>query len=590
VTATARLTKTAKPTIKVKSTVAPTPTVAPEPTMSPFVQGRHVYDNGKILSANSATTAEALAAHIETVGGGRVVIYTAANSSDLPDHTALASDWHVDGMLLEGSGTNYGNLYLGATLQGKLSKGQTSTIDSSPGMQTLESWMLSSLARADAAVSGTNVFDGAGVLDATGRGKAETAAKDLSDKLKAPVYVDISLGGDDPSNAAFFNGAHLSSDFDNALVIALAVSGKEIAGYIDSAGSLFDAYKTGKPWTNDTMSNQTVANGDVQAALLAAIGAVQNGSAFDISPTAGDILPVVIFVVVVVAFSITAPFLWGPWLMRKLTGTTGPIKGGLPSDAIVESITDTGTTVSMPEVGPEAPEYKFGLQVNPPGGAGVPYSVEVKALVPRLYIPMVVPGARVGVLIDPTNPMKLSIDFSRINQAPTSGQGADPGAGMSEAAAILSGAGSIAGTVMENPGGVTVRFDAQGNPVSGVNDMVGAVQSGAMPTIKGKAATILATGTHGTAVITTCQPLGKTVRDLDPSADPSRLDDPIWLFTLDVSLAGMKPFPAMFDHRVPIAKLAQVAPGVHLSVAVDQSNPSQEVAIDWDKSPIGGPY
>ncbi len=139
---------------------------------------------------------------------------------------------------------------------------------------------------------------------------------------------------------------------------------------------------------------------------------------------------------------------------------------------------------------------------------------------------------------------------------------------------------------MENPGGVTVTFDTQGNPISGVNDMVGAVRSGAMPVIKGKAATILATGTHGTAVVTTAQPLGKTVRDYDPNADPSRLNDPMWIFTVEVSLAGRSAFPAMFGHRVPLAKVAQIAPGIKLAVAVDESNPSQDVAIDWDKSPL----
>jgi len=174
------------------------------------------------------------------------------------------------------------------------------------------------------------------------------------------------------------------------------------------------------------------------------------------------------------------------FLMRKMTGIEGPIKNGVPSDAFLEGIADTGTTITSPSVGPDAPVYQFSLQVTPIGGAGATYPVVVKSAVPRLYIPMVLPGIRVGVMIDPTNPQKVSIDFSRINQAPTSGEGADPGAGMSEAAAILSGAGSIAGTVMENPGGVTVRFDAQGNPVSGVNDMVGAVQSGAMPTITSK--------------------------------------------------------------------------------------------------------
>lgn len=272
----------------------------------------------------------------------------------------------------------------------------------------------------------------------------------------------------------------------------------------------------------------------------------------------------IIFVVVVVIFSITAPFLWGPWLIRKLTGTSGPIEGGLPGDAVIETIADTGVTVSMASVGPEAPEYKFGLQVTP-GGGGAPYQVSFKALVPRLYIPIVVPGASIGVLIDPTNPMKVSLDFSRINSAPLTGGGGGAGA----------------------PGGMDINFDASGQPDSGqVAALVGAVHSGALPSIKGSADHILATGTHGTAVITTAQPLGKKVRDINPAADPSRLDDPVWLFTLEVSLAGQAPFPAVFGHRVPIAKVASIGPGVKLAVAVDPSNPSQDVAIDWDKSPI----
>lgn len=54
----------------------------------------------------------------------------------------------------------------------------------------------------------------------------------------------------------------------------------------------------------------------------------------------------------------------------------------------------------------------------------------------------------------------------------------------------------------------------------------------------------------------------------------------------EVTLAGQAPFPAVFGHRVPLAKLASVAPGVKVAVAVDPANPYQEVAIDWDKSPI----
>jgi hypothetical protein len=131
------------------------------------------------------------------------------------------------------------------------------------------------------------------------------------------------------------------------------------------------------------------------------------------------------------------------------------------------------------------------------------------------------------------------------------------------------------------------NFDASGQPAAGdVNALIGAVRSGALPTIKGSADQLLATGTHGTAVITTAQPMGKTVRDINPAADPSRLDDPMWLFTVEVSVAGEAPFPAVFGHRVPLAKVVSVAPGVKLAIAVNMSDRNQEVAIDWDKSPI----
>src|ERR1035437_8630188 len=250
----------------------------------------------------------------------------------------------------------------------------------------------------------------------------------------------------------------------------------------------------------------------------------------------GDMVPwlifgILIFVVVIVVFSITAPFIWGPRLIRKLSGTTGPIKNGVPSDAIIESIADTGVTVTMRGVGAYAPDYRFILQVTPVGG-GAPYRVEVKALVPRLYIPMVVPGARVGVLIAQTNPMKLSIDFNRMGGASAAGWGAGH-------------AGDVFG--------------------------------GTMPTIRGGDDHILATGTHGTAATPMAQPAGKPLRDIDPAADPSRLEDPLWFFAVEVNLAGEKPFPALFSHRVPPAKVASSGPGLKLTVAVDQSNKNQAV-------------
>ena len=260
------------------------------------------------------------------------------------------------------------------------------------------------------------------------------------------------------------------------------------------------------------------------------------------------------------------------FLVRKFSGTTGPVKNGVPSDAIIESIADTGMTITSGSVGPDAPVYKLGLQVTPVGRVGAPYPVEIKDAIPRLYIPMVLPGARIGVMVDPTNPMKVSPDFSRIN-APSATGAAPGGVSMSPA----------------GPGGFAMDFDASGQPAAGdVAALAGGVRSGSVNTIKGSADQLLATGTHGTAVITTAMPLGKTVRDINPAADPSRLNDPVWIFTVEVTLAGEAPFPAVFGHRVPLAKLAIVAPGVKLAVAVNEANRNQEVAIDWDKSPLAG--
>ena len=260
------------------------------------------------------------------------------------------------------------------------------------------------------------------------------------------------------------------------------------------------------------------------------------------------------------------------FLVRKFSGTTAPVKNGVPSDAYIESIADTGMTITSPSAGPDAPVYKLSLQVTPIGGAGAPYPVEIKEAIPRLFIPMVLPGARIGVLIDPTNPQRVSPDFSRINAGSPAG--------------MRSAAGGVSITPA-GPGGFAMDFDASGQPGAGeVAAVATGVRSGEVKTIKGSADQLLATGTHGTAVITTAMPLGKTVRDINPAADPARLNDPMWIFTVEATLPGQAPFPAVFGHRVPLAKLASVAPGVKLAVAVNEANKNQEVAIDWDKSPL----
>jgi hypothetical protein len=95
-------------------------------------------------------------------------------------------------------------------------------------------------------------------------------------------------------------------------------------------------------------------------------------------------------------------------------------------------------------------------------------------------------------------------------------------------------------------------------------------------------------GARGVAEITTAQPMGKAVREINPNADPARLNDPMWLFTVTCNVPGQPPFPAVFGHRVPVDKVASIAPGVRLNVAVNLADRMNEVAIDWDASPIVG--
>ena len=111
------------------------PAIGADPTIAPPVAGQSVYDKGGVLSTHSKATAQALAAHIEAAGGGRVIVYTGADSDNLPDATTLAKSWHVDGLLMVVRGSS-GEAAFGATLKGKLTSGQFKTLsgNDSPGM------------------------------------------------------------------------------------------------------------------------------------------------------------------------------------------------------------------------------------------------------------------------------------------------------------------------------------------------------------------------------------------------------------------------------------------------------------------------
>jgi hypothetical protein len=109
------------------------------------------------------------------------------------------------------------------------------------------------------------------------------------------------------------------------------------------------------------------------------------------------------------------------YFLRKLGATTTPMANGVPADAIIETIADTGFTASAPGIGANSPRYRLGLQVIPADQFTSPYQVEITTFIPRIYTPQIVPGAKIGVLVDPTNPSNVGLDLARLGRLPTQG-------------------------------------------------------------------------------------------------------------------------------------------------------------------------
>ncbi len=264
--------------------------------------------------------------------------------------------------------------------------------------------------------------------------------------------------------------------------------------------------------------------------------------------------PIIIGAVVVLSLLVTV------FAFRFASQYGAPIKGGIPATALLRGFSETGTTISSPNTGPEAPVYRLDLLVSPPSGP--PFETQVKQPVPRIVLPFFLPGIHVPVDIDPKDPARVKVAFRRFEAG--------------QSAVTIGGA---AGAVPAGPG---VTVTVQGGSVSGVDDLVGAVRSGTLPTEGGSAAELLRTGTRGDAEIVQAMPLGKKTVEVDPACPPANRDDPIWILTLTVEVPGEAPFPAVVGHRVPRARVADVVPGLRVPVAVNMADRHGQVAVDWD--------
>ena len=78
---------------------------------------------------------------------------------------------------------------------------------------------------------------------------------------------------------------------------------------------------------------------------------------------------------------------------------------GTPGVATIKSFTDTGVQVNF------NPQIVFDASVEVEGKA--PYDAKITAGVPAMHAPLVQPGCKVGVKVDPADPNSIVIDWSR---------------------------------------------------------------------------------------------------------------------------------------------------------------------------------
>ncbi len=248
-----------------------------------------------------------------------------------------------------------------------------------------------------------------------------------------------------------------------------------------------------------------------------------------------------VFTIVVVVFA-----------FKFISGSMGDkqtLQNGVPGSATVMSLAPTGTVINdMYYV------CNIGLRVQLPAQA--PYDVMIKQSVPITAMARVNPGGSIGVKVDPTDQTKVVIDWQAPASPPMSAAGMAPEPSAAQMAAAV-GAAAASGAMAQS-----------------------GIQSSS--TVE-----LLKNGQRVLGVLTEFADSGNTPRTLGltPSR-PEFLDDPMYAVTLQLHIANMAPIDAKVVQRVPRTMVPQLALGLQLNCAVDPSNPTRMVAIDWGDIPV----
>jgi hypothetical protein len=231
----------------------------------------------------------------------------------------------------------------------------------------------------------------------------------------------------------------------------------------------------------------------------------------------------------------------------NMMGDSKVLDAGIPGQGMVMSLEPTGTVINdMYYV------CNIGLRVTLPAQA--PYDVMVKQSVPLHAMARVDPGRTVAVKVDPVDRTKVAIDFNTVVT------GAVP------AAMADSSAGAIAGAIASAGGAAGLA--QQGVTVSSTVDL-------------------LRSGQRVLGVLTEYADTGNTPRSLGVTPSrPEFMDDPMYAVTLQLHVANTAPIEAKVVQRVPRAQVSNLSMGMQLNCAVDPSNPTRNVAIDWGDIPL----
>src|SRR5689334_73374 len=227
----------------------------------------------------------------------------------------------------------------------------------------------------------------------------------------------------------------------------------------------------------------------------------------------------------------------------NMMGDSKVLDAGVPGQGVVMSLQPTGTVINdMYYV------CNIGLRVSLPAQA--PYDVMIKQSVPLHAMGRVDPGKTVAVKVDPIDRTKVAIDWNVVvTGGPAGAPAMDPSAGM--IAGAVASAGGAAGLAQQ---GITVSSTVD----------------------------LLRSGQRVLGVLTEYADTGNTPRSLGltPSR-PEFLDDPMYAVTLQLHVSNTTPIEAKVVQRVPRAQVPNLAMGQQLNCAVDPSNPTRNVAIDW---------